>query len=125
MSGFVGRQRGLGMLGIMALLGLGALVVTLGVRLGPPYMQYLTVKSAMNAVSEDVELKGKGRTEVMSALGRRLDVNSVSGLPPQAFRVEQKDFGQKLIADYEVRVHLFFNIDAVLSFDYQVALGRQ
>jgi hypothetical protein len=117
MSGFVGRQRGLGML--------GALVVTLGVRLGPPYMQYLTVKSAMNAVSEDVELKGKGRTEVMSALGRRLDVNSVSGLPPQAFRVEQKDFGQKLIADYEVRVHLFFNIDAVLSFDYQVALGRQ
>jgi hypothetical protein len=125
MSGFVGRQRGLGMLGIMALLGLGALVVTLGVRLGPPYMQYLTVKSAMNAVSEDVELKGKGRTEVMSALGRRLDVNSVSGLPPQAFRVEQKDFGQKLIADYEVRVHLFFNIDAVLSFDYQVDLRRQ
>ena len=65
-------------------------------------------------MSEDVELKGKGRAEVMSALGRRLDVNSVSRLPPQAFRVEQKDSGQKLIANYEQRVHLFFNIDAVV-----------
>lgn len=125
MKGDVGRQRGLGLLGIMFWLGLGALVLTVGVRLGPPYMQFLTVKSAMSAVSEDTELKGKGRNEILSSLGRRLEINSVSGLPPQAFRVEQKDFGQKLIADYEVRVHLLLNIDAVLSFQHEVVLPRQ
>ena len=125
MKGDVGRQRGLGLLGIMFWLGLGALVLTVGVRLGPPYMQFLTVKSAMSAVSADTELKGKGRNEILSSLGRRLEINSVSGLPPQAFRVEQKDFGQKLIADYEVRVHLLLNIDAVLSFQHEVVLPRQ
>ncbi len=125
MKGDVRRQRGLGLLGIMFWLGLGALVLTCGVRLGPPYMQFLTVKSAMSAVSEDAELKGKGRAEILSSLNRRLEVNSVSGLPPQTFRVEQKDFGQKLIADYEVRVHLLLNIDAVLSFQHEVALPRQ
>jgi len=88
-------------------------------------MQFLTVKSAMSAVSEDAELKGKGRAEILSSLNRRLEVNSVSGLPPQTFRVEQKDFGQKLIADYEVRVQLLLNIDAVLSFQHEVALPRQ
>jgi hypothetical protein len=125
MKGDVRRQRGLGLLGIMFWLGLAALVLTVGVRLGPPYMQFLTVKSAMTAVSEDPELKGKGRAEILSSLGRRLDVNSVSGLPPQTFRVEQKDFGQKLIADYEIRVHLLLNIDAVLSFQHEVVLPRQ
>jgi len=124
MNGCVRRQRGLGLIGVLFWLGLGAFVLTLGVRLGPPYMQYLTVKSAMDALSQDAELKDKGRPEVLSALGRRLEVNSVSGLPPQTFSVEQKDSGRKLIADYEVRVPMFFNIDAVLSFAHQVPLPR-
>jgi hypothetical protein len=113
------------MLGVMFWLGLGALVLTVGFRLGPPYMQFLTVKSAMNALSGDAELKGKGRAEILSSLNRRLDVNNVSGLPPQSFSVEQKDSVPRLIADYEVRVHLIRNVDAVLSFNHEVALPRQ
>jgi len=125
MKGDVRRQRGLGMLGVMFWLGLGALVLTVGFRLGPPYMQFLTVKSAMNALSGDAELKGKGRAEILSSLNRRLDINNVSGLPPQSFSVEQKDSVPRLIADYEVRVHLILNVDAVLSFNHEVALPRQ
>lgn len=125
MKGFVPRQRGLGMIGVMAWLGVAALVLTLVFRLGPEYMEFLTVKSAMDSLTEDPELKGKGRAEILSTLGRRLDVNNVRGLPPQTFRVEQKDFGQKLIADYEVRVHLLFNIDAVLTFKHEASLPRQ
>lgn len=124
MNGFLRQQRGIGLIAVLFWLGLGAFVLTLGVRLGPPYMQFLTVKSAMKAVSEDVELKGKGRAEILSSLGRRLEVNSVSGLPPQAFSVEQKDSGTKLIADYEVRVPLFFNVDAVMTFNYEAPLQR-
>jgi len=124
MNGYFGQQRGFGLIAVLFWLGFGAFVLTLGVRLGPPYMQFLTVKSAMESVSQDVELKGKGRAEILSSLGRRLEVNSVSGLPPQSFTVEQKDGGTKLIADYEVRVPMFFNIDAVLSFNHQVSLQR-
>ncbi len=125
MNSFMRRQRGLGMIGVMAWLAVGALVLTVVFKLGPEYMEYLTVKSAMNAVSEDTELKGKGRAEIMSKLSSRLEINNVRGLPPQTFSVEQKDSAWKLVADYEVRVHLFFNIDAVLSFNYQATLPRQ
>lgn len=125
MNGSVRRQRGLGMIGVMAWLGMAVVVLTLVFKLGPEYMEFLTVKSAMNSVPGDPELKGKGRAEIMSMLGRRLDVNNVRGLPPQTFRIEQKDSGQKLIADYEVRVHVLANIDAVLTFNHEVDLPRQ
>jgi hypothetical protein len=125
MNGRICRQRGIGMVGVLVGLGVAALLLTLGVRLAPPYMQFLTVRSAMNDLSEDADLQGKGRAEVMSKLGRRLEVNSVDDLPAGAFSIEQKDNGRQLVAAYEVRVHLLSNIDAVLVFDHRAPLPRQ
>lgn len=125
MSGVARRQRGVGMVGAMAWLGLAVLLLTVGFRLAPSYIDYLTVKSAMNATSEDQELKGKGRLEVMSSLGRRLEVNNIRGLPADAFSVEPDGSGRQLVAAYEVRVPVLFNIDAVLSFDHRAPLPRQ
>jgi hypothetical protein len=113
------------MLGVMAWLGGGVLLLTLGFRLGPSYLEFLTVRSVMNAMSEDQDLRGKSRVQVLGNLGSRLDVNGVRGLPAETFTIEQDNYGRELVADYEARVPVFFNIDAVLSFNHRATLPGQ
>ena len=124
MSGISARQGGAGFFGVMLWLVGGILILTLGFKLGPSYMEFWTVKSAMNDISHDQELVGKGRGQAMSNLSTRLDVNNIRGLPEDAFKIKPGDSGSDLVAGYEVRVPLFYNIDAVLSFNYRVPLPR-
>lgn len=116
------RQGGAGLAGLMPWLIVGAMVLTLIFKLGPPYMQFLTVQSAMDAIAKDPELVGKGRAQVISSLNKRLEINDVRGLPNDAFKIEQSS-GWDLVADYEVRVHVAYNIDAVLSFEHRASLS--
>jgi hypothetical protein len=119
------RQRGAGMLSVMIWLVLGVAVLTLIVRLGPPYMQFLTVRSVMNEMSQDSELQGKGRTQVLNNLSSRLDVNGIDDLPKDAVAMEQDGVTRELVADYEVRTPVVANVDAVVSFNYRVTLPNQ
>jgi hypothetical protein len=119
------RQRGAGMLSVMIWLVLAVAVLTLVVRLGPSYMQFMTVRSVMNDMSQDPELQGKGRTQVLNNLSSRLDVNAVEGLPKDAVTMEQDGVTRELVADYEMRVPVFANVDAVVSFNHRVTLPNQ
>jgi hypothetical protein len=125
LRGSARRQAGIGLVGVMLWITGGLLLVSLGFRLAPAYLEYVTLRSVMDAVSEDDTLRGKGHTDVMSGLSRRLEVNSVSGLPAGTFTVEQKGADRELVADYEVRAHLFANVDVALSFNHRVPLPRQ
>jgi hypothetical protein len=118
-------QRGAGMLSVMFWLVVGVAVLTLAVRLGPSYMQFMTVRSVMNDMSKDPELQGKGRTQVLNSLSSRLDVNAVEGLPQDAVTMEQDGVTRELVADYEVRTPVVANVDAVVSFNYRVTLPNQ
>lgn len=118
------RQGGAGLMGLMLWLIIGVMVMTLGFKLAPPYMEFLTVKSAMDTVAADPELAGKGRAQVMSSLGKRLEINNVRSIPNDAFKIEQHGSGWELVADYEVRVPLFYNLDALLTFEHRTPLSR-
>lgn len=124
MGGIGRRQGGAGLMGLMLWLVVGVMVMTLGFKLAPPYMEFLTVKSVMDTVAKDPELAGKGRALIMSSLGKRLDINSVRGVPNDAFKIEQQASGWDLVADYEVRVPLLYNVDALLTFEHRAPLSR-
>jgi hypothetical protein len=125
MSGFGRRQMGMGVSGMLVWLVMGGLILALGFKLVPSYAQFATVKSVMTSLANDTALQGKGRQEIMLNLSQRLGVNDIRGLPNGAFTVEQKGSDRMLVADYEVRVPLFFNIDAAMSFEHQAPLPRQ
>ncbi len=124
MGGIGRRQGGAGLMGVMLWLVVGLMVMTLGFKLAPPYMEFLTVKSAMDTVAADPELAGKGRAQVMSSLGKRLEINNVRSIPNDAFKIEPQGSGWDLVADYEVRVPVSHNVDVLLSFDHRTPLSR-
>jgi hypothetical protein len=120
-----GRQRGIGLLGIMFWIAFVSGAVGLAAKLGPSYMQFATVKSVMNGIQTDPELVGKSPREISSALSKRLDVNSVRGVSEKDFKLVPAGSRRELVVAYEVREHVVANIDAVMAFNHRVALPAQ
>ena len=120
------RQQGMGMSGMLFVLVVVIFVVTVLFKLGPAYMNYMTMKSIMNAVAESPEPILGGKPAIMKALENRMMVNEVRTIDSKSFafkKVGEEAFDVTL--DYERREHLFFNVDAVLIFSHTVVVkGR-
>ena len=122
-----GRQRGMGMLSILVVLSLVIFFVTLLFKLGPAYMGFWTIKSVMDDVAgQSTRMNGGGAREIANQIGKRLDINNVGQVSAKDFKIRRA--GENLYEvslDYEQRRHLFFNIDTVLTFAYQVEVKGQ
>lgn len=124
---FATRQRGIGFSSVIAIIGLVAFFGTILLKIGPLYMNFWTVKSIMEdtATTYDIKKDGGGRG-IITAVEKRLDVNSIETVKGTDFQIERMSDRQfKLLLGYEQRVHLFFNIDAIVLFSYQVEVGSE
>jgi hypothetical protein len=114
------------MLSILVIVSLLIFFVTLLFKLGPAYMGFWTIKSVMDNVADQSTPIDGGTREIANQIGKRLDINNVAQVTTKDFKIRRT--GENLYEvtlDYEQRQHLFFNIDAVLSFAYQVEVkGR-
>ncbi|QVL49055.1 MAG: DUF4845 domain-containing protein [Thiocapsa sp.] len=121
-----GRQGGAGMLSILVILSLVIFFVTLLFKLGPAYMGFWTIKSVMDNVAEQSTPISGGTREIANQIGKRLDINNVDQVSAKDFKIRRT--GENLYEvtlDYEQRQHVFFNIDTVLTFAYQVEVKGQ
>jgi Tfp pilus assembly protein PilE len=115
------QQRGITLLGILFLVAIAAIFVTIGLKLGPDYMQYAIVKSCMDKAVADPDA-AQSRRGVLEKVNNELYINEVRTLKPQNFTFTQVANGTDLTVHYEVREHLFANIDAVLTFSHTVTI---
>ena len=114
------------MLSILVILSLVVFFVTLAFKLGPAYLGFWTVKSVMDNVAEQSVPINGGTREIANQIGKRLDINNVGQVSAKDFKIRRA--GENLYEvtlDYEQRQHLFFNIDTVLTFAYQVEVKGQ
>jgi hypothetical protein len=120
------RQRGVGVLAITLIIGLIAFFATLLVKLGPVYMADMTLGSILEKAATAPEPIPGGRTGVLNYITRSLDVNDVDGIDPRAFKFASAGEGRYQVSiEYERRTHLFFNVDAVLTFTHAVEVKTQ
>ncbi|RKT47225.1 DUF4845 domain-containing protein [Thiocapsa rosea] len=114
------------MLSILVILSLVIFFVTLLFKLGPAYMGFWTIKSVMDNVAEQSTPISGGAREIANQIGKRLDINNVDQVSAKDFKIRRT--GENLYEvtlDYEQRQHVFFNIDTVLTFAYQVEVKGQ
>jgi hypothetical protein len=119
-------QRGVGLTGIFFGLVLFAFILTILVKLGPPYMSFWTLKSLMDDVAEAPESVQGGRSAILKQLNSQLNINNMDELQPKEFTlVKSGDEAYNLKVAYERRQHLFANVDVVLTFSHAVVVkGR-
>lgn len=117
-------QRGIGLIAVLFWILLVGGIATVAFRLGPLYMEFLTVRSVLNALAEDPQARGATSRDLNRMVSSRLNVNQVSNVKESNFAYERSpdDEGIVIAVKYEVQTHLAFNVDAVVMFDYSVTI---
>ncbi|MGQ0619698.1 MAG: DUF4845 domain-containing protein [Panacagrimonas sp.] len=110
------RQRGIGWVGLLFVLGALAFVAIVVIKVGPLYLNQMTVERIVKRVAEDPEMATADPLTIRDALQRGWDADYVDQLKPRDIKIKRTERGRTLIYDYEARVHLFYNIFVVVEF---------
>jgi hypothetical protein len=115
-------SRGFGLISTMIWILLIVGAASAAFKLGPFYLQFWTVRTVMDDTARDPETATMGRQAIIQTLEKKLYINEVRSVKNESFSFEKTDTGRILGVHYEVREHLFANLDAVLTFDHQTLI---
>ena len=111
------RQQGLSGLGLLYVLVATGVLATLAFKLVPPYIDNYGISTTVASLDTVPDLNDKTEREVRTLVMNRLRVNNVRDVPTEAVVVSRIDDRVLVAVDYETRVNLFGNIDAVIRFE--------
>ncbi|MBZ0070225.1 MAG: DUF4845 domain-containing protein [Gammaproteobacteria bacterium] len=118
-------QRGMTAIGWIIVLGLIGFFVLLALRLTPGYLEYFSVASAIESLENEPEIGSKTTAEIRSMLDKRFSVNDVTSISGRDVKVESQGGRMRISVDYEKRVPVLGNIDAVATFKKEVEVVRR
>jgi len=125
MQNALGKQRGMTIITVLLIIAIAGIFLTVAFKLGPHYMQFMTVKSVMDDVKNDPESKGQSGKWLLSSINKRLYINEVRSLSVKKdFKFMKASEGNEISVDYEVRQPLFGNLEALMIFDYTIQIDR-
>jgi hypothetical protein len=107
---------------ILVTLGVAGLI---GMKLIPVYMDSFKVDKSMKAVIEDTSTTKQNKREILEALIKRLDIDSVDAIHYRNYKniikVTKKGDKVTIVATYRVDTPLFSNLLLVLDFNKKVS----
>ena len=126
-TGLAKRQGGAGFLFLIVLIALASFFGTIALKVGPLYLNFWTVRSIMEESARQLDPSQEGGARgIVMAIEKRLYVNSIENIKGSDFKVERLDERRFQVSlEYEERVHLFFNVDAVVAFSHQIEVGSE
>ncbi|WNO08014.1 DUF4845 domain-containing protein [Teredinibacter sp. KSP-S5-2] len=115
------HQYGLSSLGWLVVLSLVGFFLLCTFRLGPAYIDDRMIKGVIVSVAEaNPDLHSMSKMEIKSAIQKFLTINSVRGEASKNIKIVKRADRTLINNRYEVRVHLFANIDVVMNFEHQL-----
>ncbi len=94
-------------------------LLTLGLKLGPVYLDDITIQEALESLEGTEGLSRMGPAQIRTLINKRLSVNSIRGFDPKNISVEKDGDTVKILVDYEVRNDLFSNVDTIVHFQHE------
>lgn len=115
----MGRQRGASALTMMVMVLFFGGLLTLVIKLGPAYLDDITIQEALESLDGTEGLSQMGPAQVRTLINKRLSVNNVRGFDAKNISVDKDGDLIVINVDYEVRNNLFSNVDTVVHFKHQ------
>jgi hypothetical protein len=117
-------QRGMTLLGFIAVLGVLGIFAFVAMKLFPVYSEYYSVVQSMKGIQLEPGAASMPPAKIRDLLYRRFTISYVESVKPENIKIERKD-GYNLTIAYEVRRPLVYNLDFVAKFSKTVDLTRQ
>lgn len=121
----VRRQGGASALTLLVMVLFFGSLLTLVIKLGPVYLDDITIQEALEGLDGTEGLSRMGPAEVRRLINKRLSVNNVRGFDPKQITVEKNGELVVIVVDYEVRNNLFSNVDTVIHFRHEYEMKGQ
>jgi len=103
---------------VMIFLGMSAVILTLAFKLSPPIFEHWQVESVVESFEGDSDVTEISEAEIQKRFSKRLVINNVRNFKPNEWLFITKDDGLLTIeVNYEVRVPVYRNIDAIMTFE--------
>ena len=110
------QQRGMTALGMLIIAAMVGVFVLIGLRLVPAYLEAMRVQGQLTSLSEDPMVDGKGPAEIRKMLTRRFGIDDVRSVKPEQIKIEKGNGMVVIDINYEVRMPVLGNVDAVTVF---------
>lgn len=118
------KQRGITLIGFIIVLSFAIFISFIGMKIGPIYMEYYSVVSAMNGVASERGSANFSPYDIRVKVLNRLYVSySAENVKEQHIKLTRKN-GVHLRIAYEVRKPVIGNLDVVAKFDKSVRLSN-
>ncbi|MCK5903329.1 MAG: DUF4845 domain-containing protein [Cocleimonas sp.] len=117
----------------MVVIALSILVFSAAVKIGPKYLEYNGVRSMMDNIAMEPEIKQQSATYVYKKLDKYMDINGMADLqriaqkkrPFKLSLMKKGNNRKRLSVQYEVRVPWVGNLSYLIDFKYAVILGEK
>jgi len=113
------RQDGASALTVLVMVLFFGSLLTLVIKLGPVYLDDITIQEALESLEGTEGLSRMGPAEVRRLINKRLSVNNVRGFDAKSITVEKDGELVVIKVDYEVRNNIFKNVDTVVHFKHE------
>jgi len=116
------KQRGLTLWSFAFLLVVACSVGILSIKIIPVYLQHSSIMRVVKNLPQNTYIKEAGRLTskemVIDMLSRGLYINEVRDLKAKdIFKLERKNYGYLIRTQYDVRVPIVGNVDALIYFN--------
>ena len=113
------RQRGLSKWGWLLFIGLLVMAATGALRLGPHYIDFRMVQGVLDRLPANEVHRKMSRSEITDHFKKQFRVENFRIPLKQMMKIDRTRDDTTITIDYEVREHLFYNVDVVLVFSEQ------
>ena len=120
-KGLNGRkaQQGASLYALIVVMTLLGIIILAGLKIAPAYMDDQVISNALQNLKESGELSKMSLRDVRTYVTRTAQTNGGSFASDGIDQVEEGGIDY-LVVDYESRVPMFSNIDAVVKFNYRI-----
>lgn len=110
------QQAGASFFSIMLILIVAGFLFSLAFKLYPPYLENRTIDSVLTQVIEDRQELKKPLNKIRQDIVKKFRINQVKLPHKDSLKIIKKEGVIRFNLDYEVRVPMFYNVDAVVFF---------
>jgi hypothetical protein len=110
-------QRGMTAIGMAMVLALCAFVLFIVVKLTPAYLAGFKISAALEGLTSDARVEGASDAEVKKLLMTKFQIDDIDDyVNRDDIKIEHGRGSRKVSINYESRIHMMGNVDAVVNF---------
>lgn len=113
------KQEGASFLSTLTIILVVGVFFSVAFKLYPAYMDYMTVDSVLSKVILDSDELRKDPKSLKRDLNKKWNINQIRLPSQESLIIRRKEGVITFYLDYEVRVPMFFNVDAMVKFEKQ------